>query len=157
MESWTSWILMSFFLDWISALWWRILIPDPRNVVVEFFMLYFHTIERSQFCKTLPFNLPKEDCSTLTHMSSVSPFLHGSSKIFVLIWYVSKICWLTNPLIRHSQPDLASHCTMWLSFTKISRRELFSFAPIFLRSNYFRQNIWGLSSAQFHFWYIFED
>ena len=27
--------------------------------------------------------------------------------------------------------------------------------PIFLNLNYFRQNIWRLSSVQFHFWYIF--
>ena len=52
---------------------------------------------------------------------------------------------------------IRGHCTMWLSLSKISSRELFSFAPIFLRSNYFRKNIWELSSAQFHFWYIFED
>ena len=58
-------------------------------------------------------------------------------------------------LLPSLSPD--HHCTMWLSLTKISRRELFSFAPIFLGSNYFRQNIWGLSPAQFHFWYIFED
>ena len=27
--------------------------------------------------------------------------------------------------------------------------------PIFLNLNYFRHNIWRLSSVQFHFWYIF--
>ena len=27
--------------------------------------------------------------------------------------------------------------------------------PIFLNLNYFRKNIWRLSSVQFHFWYIF--
>ena len=48
--------------------------------------------------------------------------------------------------------QLWNHCTMWLSFSKISSRGLFSFAPIFLRSNCFRQNIWGLSSVQFHLW-----
>ena len=49
------------------------------------------------------------------------------------------------------------HCTMWLSFSKGSSRDFSSFAPIFLRLDNFRQNIWGLFSAQFHFWYIFGD
>ena len=73
----------------------------------------------------------------------------------------SRPCWQRSRLTKTSREWYflfrCHQCSMWLSFTKISRRELFSFAPIFLRSNYFRQNIWGLSSAQFHFWYIFKD
>ena len=105
MESCTFWILMSFFHDWISAPWWRIPIPDPRNVVVEFFMLYFHTIQQSQFCKTLPFNLPKADCLTFTHISSVSPFCTVPPKYsFSFDMSARFVGW------RHIQPDLASHC-----------------------------------------------
>ena len=33
--------------------------------------------------------------------------------------------------------------------------KMLSSAPIFLTSHYFRQNIWRLSSLQFHFLYIF--
>ena len=33
--------------------------------------------------------------------------------------------------------------------------KMFPSGPIFMNLNYFRQNIWRLSSVQFHFWYIF--
>ena len=40
---------------------------------------------------------------------------------------------------------------------KVPVEKMCSFAPILLRFDYFRQNIWRLSCAQFHFWYIFWD
>ena len=48
-----------------------------------------------------------------------------------------------------------NQCTMWLSFSKSSSRDFSSFAPIFLRFNNFRHNIWRFFYAQIHFWYIF--
>ena len=61
-------------------------------------------------------------------------------------------------------PQVASTCcsnALWVKlcwkvvigkFTK-----MIPSGPIFLNLNYFRQNIWRLSSVQFHFWYILGD
>ena len=38
---------------------------------------------------------------------------------------------------------------------KVPVEKICSFAPILLRFDYFRQNIWRLFFAQFHFWYIY--
>ena len=40
---------------------------------------------------------------------------------------------------------------------KVPVEKICSFAPILLRFDYFRHNIWRLFFAQFHFWYIFRD
>ena len=40
---------------------------------------------------------------------------------------------------------------------KVPVEKICSFAPILLRFDYFRQNIWRLFFAQFHFWCIFGD
>ena len=69
-------------------------------------------------------------------------------------------CWrvlLLQFLRPRSKPKLAN--ALWVKpcwkveleeFTKI-----FLSGPIFMNLNYFRQNIWRLSSVQFHFWYVF--
>ena len=54
-------------------------------------------------------------------------------------------------------PNDSPQCTMWLFFSKSSSEKIGSFAPILLRFDYFRQNIWRLFLAQFHVWYIFWD
>ena len=125
--------------------------------------MYFHGTYRFTVCCIFPIEwktslLPS---SMIRFRSDLRPGFFQNSDIFVggfTEWVFSlsgdrSVC-QNSRSIQGSNIErlgLQNQCTMWLSFTKISRRELFSFAPIFLRSNYFRQNIWGLSSAQFHF------
>ena len=125
--------------------------------------MYFHGTYRFTVCCIFPIEwktslLPS---SMIRFRSDLRPGFFQNSDIFVggfTGWVFSlsgdrSVCQNCRSIQGSNieRLGLQNQCTMWLSFTKISRRELFSFAPIFLRSNCFRQNIWGLSSAQFHF------
>ena len=129
----------------------------------------------------MAWNKPDFSNWPLHHLILVCRALGASSKSVYLVfkWVSCLVCKRENlhvhPLLRvnlqvhssilklflfgiHSNTDvkyIMLQCIMWLSFRKSSIREISSFAPIFLRFNNFRQNIWRFFSAQFHFWYIF--
>ena len=48
-------------------------------------------------------------------------------------------------------------CTMAQALQKMGNRNISTTAPIFSQYDYFRENIWRLSSVHFHFCYIFGD
>ena len=99
---------------------------------------------------------------------AIKPFIRW--QCVALKWFNNKTYWKTVyielnwTLKNHPQQwfklgEYVWHSALWVKlcwrvviggFTK-----MIPSGPIFRNLNYFRQNIWRLSSVQFHFWYIF--
>ena len=67
---------------------------------------------------------------------------------------LSKLAFNPSVLDPHSNPvmfTIYANALCGYPLVKVAVEKICSFAPILLRFGYFRQNIWRLSSAQFHF------